>query len=131
MAPSTLASLLARTEIDDHDEILKAANAALKGSADNEEAQRARLISLLKLECYEDALESLKKGSSQVQQSCQFEKAYALYKAGHLEEARQIAKEIKDHRGARHVEAQSVCSVEFEIYTTHFAHVLMNLGIST
>ena len=120
MAPSTLASLLARTEIDDHEEILKAANTALKGSTNNEEAQRAKLISLLKLERYEDALESLKKGSPQLQQSCRFEKAYALYKAGNLEEARQIAREIEDHRGARHVEAQAVCPVEFKICTLLF-----------
>lgn len=108
MASSTLANLLARAGIDDHDEILKEADKAIKHDSNDAEAQRAKVVALLKLEHYEGALKALEAGGSGLEQSCQFEKAYALYKAGNLEDARKTSKSAADHRGAKHVEAQSV-----------------------
>ena len=116
MASSTLTSLLASAAIDDHEEILKASNSALKQSSGDVEALRTKIIALLRLDRYEDALQTIGNGETEFQQKCYFEKAYALYKLGKLEDARKTAGDIADHRGAKHVEAQSVRCQSFYVY---------------
>ena len=102
----TLATLLKRTDIEDHEEVLKAADAALKQSKGDLEAQQVKLVSLLKLDRYEDAVKAADAGGAKLKEKARLEYAYALYKAGRPEEAAEIAREGSE-RGFRHVEAQS------------------------
>ena len=104
----TLSELLKRSTINDHDEVLKACNAALKQSKADSDAQYAKVIALLKSDRYDDALRFLEEGGDKLKKKAQLEHAYALYKLGRLEEASELAKDIKDNRGAKHVEAQAV-----------------------
>ncbi|EHK96972.1 putative Signal recognition particle subunit srp72 [Glarea lozoyensis 74030] len=53
---STLTSLLKAASITDHEEVLKAANAVLKSSKNNLDALHTRIVALLNLDRYHDAL---------------------------------------------------------------------------
>lgn len=105
----TLSALLQRTSIDDHEEVLKACNASLKHSKSDLELQHIKLVALLKLDRYDDALRVLEEGGDRLKQRVTIERAYALYKVGEFEEAKNVAKRLPEQRGARHVEAQAVC----------------------
>lgn len=104
----SLSALLQRATIDDHEEIVNACDVALKQSKGDVEAQRIKCIALLKLERYEDALQVLEQAGENVKQKSQLERAYALYKNGDLQLAKEVARSTAE-RGARHVEAQAVC----------------------
>jgi signal recognition particle subunit SRP72 len=106
-ATATLASLLRASSIQDHDELLKAANAALKSSKDDLRAQQTRVVALLKLDRFEDALRAVAEGGTKVKQSLVIERAYALYKTGKIEEAEGLVQTATDSsRGLRHLAAQ-------------------------
>lgn len=105
----TLSALLQRTLINDHEEVLKACNASLQHSKGDLELQHIKFVALLKLDRYDDALRVLEEGGDRLKQRVHFERAYALYKIGEFEEAKNIAKRVPEERGARHVEAQAVC----------------------
>lgn len=102
---ATLTSLLRGTTIDDDEEVLKAANAALKVSKTNSEAPRTRVVALLKLDRFEDALRALDEGGDKLAEQCVLEKAYALYKTGALSEAEKLVAG-SERRGLKHVAAQ-------------------------
>ena len=104
-----LSALLQRTSIDDHDEVLKACNVSLKHSKGDLELQHIKFVALLKLDRYEDALRVLEDGGDRLKPKVPTERAYALYRVGEFEEAKNLAKSISEQRGARHVEAQAVC----------------------
>ena len=106
----TLSALLQRTSIDDHEEVLKACNASLKLSKGDLELQHVKFVALLKLDRYDDALRVLEEGGNRLKPRVPIERAYALYKVGGFEEAKNLAKSIPEERGARHVEAQAVCA---------------------
>lgn len=104
---ATLSNLLSSASIDDHEEVLKAANAILKKSKTNQDALHTRVVALLKLDRYEDALRAFDDGGDQLAQRCPFEKSYALYKTGQLEAAHKIFQATPSApRGLRHVAAQ-------------------------
>ena len=106
----SLNTLLQRTSIDDHEQILKACNASLKQSKKDPSLWYTKAVALLKLDRYEDALRVLEEGDHEnVKTGQSLERSYALYKIGQFSEARDIAKGISGDRGARHVEAQAVC----------------------
>lgn len=110
----TLSALLGRSDITDHDEVLKAANAALKKSKTDVEAQHVRVVALLKLDRYDDALRTLVDGGDSLRERALIESAYALYKTGKLEEAVGVAQQglkSKD-RGLLHVLAQTSYRLE-------------------
>ena len=107
---SDLATLLRSTHITSHDEVLKAANNALKKSKSDAAAQHARVVALLKLDRYEDAVRAFDEFPS-LKDSAQLEYAYALYKAGKLEEAAKAA-DKGDERGLKHVLAQTTYRLE-------------------
>ena len=108
----TLSALLQWTSIDDHEEILRACDASLKLSKGDVELRHIKFVALLKLDRYDDALRVLEEGGDRLKQKVPIERAYALYKIGDYEEAKNLAKLISDGRGARHVEAQAVaCSL--------------------
>jgi signal recognition particle subunit SRP72 len=104
---ANLSSLLNSTGIDDHEEILKQANADLKKDKYNQDALHIRVVALLKLDRFEDALRALDDGGHKLAERCILEKAYALYKTGQLDEAAKIVEgSDTKSRGIRHVAAQ-------------------------
>ncbi|XXH00392.1 hypothetical protein Hte_006736 [Hypoxylon texense] len=107
---ATLTSLLRASTIQDHDEILKAANAAIKASKTDTDAQRTRVVALLKLDRFDDALRAIAEGGDALEKECLFEKSYALYKSGQLEDADRTLKtasaSFKSSRAFRHLAAQ-------------------------
>ena len=88
--------------------VLRATAVALKKSKSDIDAQHVRVVALLKLDRYDDAIQALEAGGEKLQERASLEKAYALYKVGRLGEAAQLAKR-EDSRGMKHVEAQAVC----------------------
>ncbi|KAI2643258.1 hypothetical protein GGS21DRAFT_6319 [Xylaria nigripes] len=91
---ATLASLLRASTIQDHDEVLKLANAAIKASKGDIDAHQTRIVALLKVDRFDDALRAIADGGDAVESRCIFEKAYALYKIGHLQEARETIEKV-------------------------------------
>jgi len=85
---ASLARLLRAATIEDHEEILNAANIALKDSPDDASVHRARVVALLKLDRFDDVLRVLDGTSEKMRAACVAERGYALYKGGKLEEAR-------------------------------------------
>ncbi|KAK2624823.1 hypothetical protein QTJ16_006016 [Diplocarpon rosae] len=102
---ATLTSLLRGSTIEDHEEVLNAANAVLKSSKNDLDALRTRVVALIKLDRFADALRALDDGGDKLAERCTLEKAYALYKTGQLSEAQQIAHGA-NIRGLKHVAAQ-------------------------
>lgn len=111
MAASTksLSALLAQTSLEDHDEVLKAANAAVKKSKSDEGAHHVKAIALLHLDRYEDALEVFEHAQG-LQEKASFEYAYALYKTGNAAKAVEVAEAAGANggRGLKHMLAQAV-----------------------
>ncbi|KAI0200979.1 hypothetical protein F4808DRAFT_134947 [Astrocystis sublimbata] len=88
---AALTSLLRAATIQDHDEAVKVANAAIKASKGDLEAHHTRVVALLNLDRFDDALRALAEGGNALEARCLLEKAYAQYKTGHLQEARATA----------------------------------------
>ncbi|KAL8775337.1 MAG: hypothetical protein Q9209_000344 [Squamulea sp. 1 TL-2023] len=107
-----LDKLLQKASIDDHEEILKACNTSLKQSKKDPKILHTKVVALLKLDRYEDALRVLEEGGEAVKSAALLERSYALYKNGQLSESQEIANGILDDRGARHVEAQASYRLE-------------------
>ena len=104
---ATLSSLLRSSTIQDHDEILKAANAALKANKGDELGQRTRVVALLKLDRFDDALRALDEGGVKLDDRCKLEKIYALYKIGRLEDATKALQSVGlNSRNFCHMAAQ-------------------------
>jgi signal recognition particle subunit SRP72 len=102
-----LSSLLNSSTLDDHEESLKQANAAIKKNKTNQDAQHRRVVALLKLDRFEDALDALKEGGEGLAARCVLENAYALYKTGRLEEAAAVVRgQSSDLPGIKHIAAQ-------------------------
>ncbi len=114
MASATpdLGALLKRTTIDDHEAVLKACNAALKQSKGDLNAQHAKVVALLKTDRFDDALRTLDAGGDSLRERARYERAYALYKNGELEEAISLVKSIDEGRGVQHLQAQASYRLE-------------------
>lgn len=108
---SSLASLLKQTHLDDHEEVLKQANAALKHSKGDLDAQHVKVVALLKLDRFEDALTALDAGGQKLKERATLEHAYALYKSGRPTDAAELAQK-NSQRGSQHVEAQASYRIE-------------------
>ena len=108
-AVQSLRTLLQKTTIDDHDEVLKACNEALKKSKTDSQAQHSKVVALIKLDRYDDALRVFEDAGDALKEKAAVEYAYALYKCGRLREAAEVAAKSAGGRGAKHVEAQAVC----------------------
>ncbi|KZL67761.1 signal recognition particle subunit SRP72, partial [Colletotrichum tofieldiae] len=102
---ANLSALLRTASIEDHEEVLKVANATLKVSKTDLVAQQTRVVALLKLDRFDDALRAIADGGSKLEDNALLEKAYALYKTGKLQEAREAANS-KPQRSYRHLVAQ-------------------------
>ncbi|KAK5133223.1 hypothetical protein LTR08_008058 [Meristemomyces frigidus] len=102
----TLTSLLKQTGIEDHEEILKAADRALNQSKGDLEAQNVKVVALLKLDRFDDAIGVFEAGGETLKENARLEYAYALYKTGKPSEAADVARRGAE-RGYKHVEAQA------------------------
>ncbi|KAJ5959237.1 uncharacterized protein N7479_006387 [Penicillium vulpinum] len=106
MVAQSLASLLQRASIDDHEEVLQSCNAVLTKSKSDLQAQHMKVVALLKLDRYEEALKTFQAAGDALKQSAGLEYAYASYKCGKLEEATEALTRVASGRGANHLEAQ-------------------------
>ena len=125
-ALAALNSLLRRASVEDHDEALRLADAAITaargannaGSAELASAQHTRVVALLKLDRFDDALRALAEGGAPLETRCLLEKAYALYKVGELEQADMLLRKAprdgspQHARALRHVAAQVAYRLE-------------------
>jgi signal recognition particle subunit SRP72 len=141
MAPS-LASLLARASIDDHAEALEIADAAIAASKNSDPtAQHTKVVALLRLERYDDALRAIASAGTALEARCTLEKAYALYRTGALDEAAALLRDhggvhIDDHgdgdgaeRPLRHVAAQVAYRAErFDEAAALYAGLMEDVG---
>lgn len=109
---ATLSSLLSRTTLTDHDEILSAANAVLKRSKGDPEAQHVKAVALLKLDRFDDALRVFEAGGDALKERARLEYAYTLYKSGRPEEAAEVGDYDGAERGLRHLLAQATYRAE-------------------
>lgn len=103
---STLAAILKKTHIEDDEEVLKAANNALKQNQGDIVALHVKVVALLKLDRYDDALHALNSGGEKLKERAALEHAYALYKSGNPAAAAELAQK-GSRRGLQHVEAQA------------------------
>ncbi|KAK0768539.1 Signal recognition particle subunit SRP72 [Friedmanniomyces endolithicus] len=101
-----LTSLLQQAHIEDHDEILKAANTALKHSKGDLDAQHVKIVALLKLDRFDDAIHAFNGGGDKLKERARLEYAYTLYKTGNPSEAADVA-QLGDDRGYKHIAAQA------------------------
>lgn len=106
--PQSLSTLLHRSTLDDHEEILKACTTALKKDKTDVTTQHIKAVALLKLDRYNDVARFFEEAGDNLKTKAKLEYAYTLYKIGKLQEAAELASEIEGQRAARHVEAQSV-----------------------
>jgi signal recognition particle subunit SRP72 len=107
-APKSLSALLQRATIDDDEEVLQTCNAVLAKSKGDLEAQHVKVVALLNLDRFEDALRVLEECGDALKSRASLEWAYTLYKVGRLNEAVDIAAKTPAGRGAKHVQAQAV-----------------------
>ncbi|KAJ5835991.1 hypothetical protein N7447_002017 [Penicillium robsamsonii] len=142
MVAQSLASLLQRASIDDHEEVLQSCNAVLAKSKSDLQAQHMKVVALLKLDRYEEALKTFQAGGDALKQSAGLEYAYASYKCGKLEEAAEALTRTASGRGASHLEAQVRYRAEHfqraaELYeqlskdTTSFGYEINDLNINS
>ncbi|KAL6702663.1 Signal recognition particle subunit SRP72 [Coniothyrium glycines] len=132
MAASTksLSSLLAQASLEDHDQVLKAANAAIGKARGDTDAHHARAIALLHLDRYEEALRVFE-DVTDLQEKADFEYAYALYKTGNAAKAAKVAEAAGPSagRGMQHMLAQAAYRSEnfaqaAKVYKTLAAHTV-------
>ncbi|AEO62801.1 8c6d4b80-7ec9-4fa7-b0e0-79ed5a93bcb5 [Thermothielavioides terrestris] len=114
-AVAALNSLLRGASIEDHAEALSLASAAVRAAkgrgADLATAQHARVVALLKLDRFDDALRAIAEGGDALANTCVLEKAYALYKTGDLAGAEAVLRHAgavpaRLQRGLKHLGAQ-------------------------
>lgn len=104
---NALSALLRAADIEDHEQILNAANAALKADKNDHEAEHTKVVALLKLDRFDDALRLMTGGGIKLQATCYLEQAYALYKTGKLTEASDLLETRGlEKRSLQHIAAQ-------------------------
>ena len=103
----SLSSLLARTTIEDHEDVLKSSNQEIKKNKDDLTAQHAKVVALLKLDRYQEAQHAYESFGDGLKEKAKLEWAYTLWKIGRLDEAVQVAG-TSDTRAGKHVQAQAL-----------------------
>ncbi|KAJ5899711.1 hypothetical protein N7495_004455 [Penicillium taxi] len=111
MVAQSLSSLLKQSSIEDHDAVLQSCNEILAKSKSDITAQHIKVIALLKLDRFDDAIRVLEAGGDALKKQAGLEYGYALYKGGRLEEALEAVTKASG-RGAGHLEAQVSYRIE-------------------
>ncbi|KAG4266982.1 signal recognition particle subunit SRP72 [Fusarium proliferatum] len=138
---AALSALLRQSSVEDHDEALKIANAALKANKNDVDSQHTRIIALLKLDRFDDALRAIADGSPALHARIALEHAYALYKTGKLHEATSVlqAFDLEKKRSLQHVAAQvayraerfdEACNIYSRLLDTHPADEENDISIN-
>ncbi|KAJ5427879.1 Tetratricopeptide-like helical [Penicillium cf. griseofulvum] len=123
MVAQSLASLLQRASIDDHEEVLQSCNAVLTKSKADLQAQHMKVVALLKLDRYEEALKTFPgSGGDTLKQRAGLEYAYASY--NHLEA--QVRYRAENFRRAAELYMNN-CQKN----TTSFGHEVNDLNINS
>ncbi len=134
-AVAALNSLLRNTSVQDHAEALSIATAAVRAAkgrgADLATAQHTRVVALLNLDRFDDALRAIAEGGDALAAACTFEKAYALYKTGDLDAAEAVLRDAEANaatpsaqRGLKHVAGQVAYRAErFHDASTIYRHL--------
>ncbi|KAG9521214.1 signal recognition particle protein, partial [Aureobasidium melanogenum] len=106
---ATLASLLGQASITDHDQVLSACETTLAKSKNDLQALQVKIVALLNLDRFQDAIATVEAGGEDIKQRARLEYAYALYKNGQPAKAAEVARQDTNEsdRGLRHVEAQA------------------------
>ncbi|KAJ6263230.1 Signal recognition particle subunit [Drechslerella dactyloides] len=111
--PASLAALLQNLSLEDshdHEEILRTANNILKSNPDPQ-TFKTRIVALIKLDRYDEAIKSIEQASGSVSAGLEFEHAYCLYKQGDLDGALSISPDgvstERRQRGLKHLQAQA------------------------
>ena len=107
----SLSSLLGRATIEDHAQVLSTCNAELKKNKGDLDVQHAKVVALIKLDRYDEALHYFDIAGERLRNRARVELAYALYKVGKLDEATQTAGELETRAG-KHVKAQALYRAE-------------------
>ena len=104
----TLNALVKAISIEDHDEILKTTTAALESIPQDHAIRHTKVVALLKLDRFEDAIRVIDEGGAEVHRQCPLESAYAHYKSGNLSKAREYLQPAlsSGQRSVLHLEAQ-------------------------
>lgn len=123
---NALSALLRAADIDDHEQILDAANAALKADKNDHVALHTKVVALLKLDRFDDALRVISSGGIKIEATCILEQAYALYKTGKLAEASDLLETRGlEKRSLQHVAAQVAYRAEkFHNAESIYRHLL-------
>ncbi|PHH58473.1 hypothetical protein CDD81_5712 [Ophiocordyceps australis] len=100
--------MLRAATLNDHDELLQAAKAAIKADKQDWTAHQTRVVALLKLDRFDEAVAAISQGGAEVESRCVVEKAYALYKTGRLQEAAAVVQSggSGETRSLKHIAAQ-------------------------
>ncbi|KAH0356023.1 signal recognition particle protein, partial [Aureobasidium melanogenum] len=106
---ATLASLLGQASITDHEQVLSACETTLARSKNDLQALQVKIVALLNLDRFQDAIATVEAGGEDIKQRARLEYAYALYKNGQPAKAAEVARQDSNEsdRGLRHVEAQA------------------------
>ncbi|RKF75953.1 Signal recognition particle subunit SRP72 [Golovinomyces cichoracearum] len=102
---ANLATILQKTSIIDDEQALKAAIRALELSKNDIGALHTQIVALIKLDRFKEAFCALKDGGDKISEQFLIEKAYTLYKTGHLPDAENLLRKT-NKRGLKHVAAQ-------------------------
>ncbi|KAF7547826.1 hypothetical protein G7Z17_g7464 [Cylindrodendrum hubeiense] len=123
---AALSALLRASSIQDHDEILKAANAAIKVNKTDVASQHTRIVALLKLDRFDDALRAIAEGGTKLNALCVLEQAYALYKTNKLDDATSVLQAAGlEKKSFSHVAAQVAYRAErFDDARTIYSRLL-------
>ena len=87
---ASLTALLKQASLNDHEEVLRAAQAALRSNQKDTSAQITAAVALLKLDRFEETVKIFENGGTTLKQSAPLVYAYALYKTSALDEAHKV-----------------------------------------
>lgn len=126
--PQSLASLLQSSSIVDDNEVLQAANTAISANKNDVVAQQTKVVALLKLDRFDDAIRFIAGCGDSLADHCALEKAYALYKAGQIDEAAAIINDTGDNDPRfKHLAAQVAYRAErFQDAASIYRELLAN-----
>lgn len=104
---AALNSLLQRSSIDDHDQILKQCNETLKQNKNDIKTLHIKVVALLQLSRFNDAVRTFDQAGDDLKDEAILEYAYTLYKSGEALKAQDVVRKIES-RAAKLLQAQIV-----------------------